>query len=690
VFLALPRAAFALPPEFISANGIQPGMKGYALAQFYADKIERFDVEILSVYGKRHPEKGYYRRMLGIVSGGSLEVSRGISTGFSGAPVYIDGRLAGAIESSPAWTAKNYVTIVGIEEMLELYNMPSFASGDAEAASVTAVNSYSSSPEAAGIGDERGAGSDDGTVERFELDTPIRLGESIIEGIAVADSPAQLGGLRGDGATLAMVRCGGIAIACDPATGAFVIDPLNARVDDADGAEPAFGPGEAGHRSLQTTQPFSDSFYPIGAPLDYAPFAPGAMISIPLVRGDLDLYLNGTLTYIAPDGRFIAFAHAIDGAYGSIRLPVARSHVYTTQTQLQENFSIIKTGDIVGTLLEDRNMGGAGTLATYEDFCSVHVKLTSAQSRFVAESNTEVVKSERHFRDYFPFTLGYMLGRTADEWGKGALHYALKMKLPGLDSPVLIEDTCFDQWDWRGSLVGMAAAIDARLVDSELGYFVPEWIDVECTFISDERTERIADVTFGRIVDGEFHEFETQPSAGNGAPAKLAQGDSFAADFKVVAPDGVTHSVYIETALADDFPVGGARIQLRGGRSRMPVDRGITPQMMQAYWNEMNSLVAFRKPAAPKSRDELYAELAEVENGGTIILEAVSTDEGKRDERGNLPRSYVVASFQSAAPGAPEFVWFDYRGAWGIDVEVVVKGNGAAEGGKTSKQASRC
>ena len=665
--VAIILAAFALPAlaldsEFIGADEIVPGMRGYALAQFYGDAIERFDVEIVSVYGKRHPAEGYFRRFVAVVDGGPLKISRGISTGFSGAPVYFDGRLAGAIESTPAYSAKNYVTIIAIEEMLTLFDSPSFKRRE--------VSGEDSTEES-------------NAVESTELSQAIIVEGETINRIAVAGSLSELEHFRSEKGTLAMVRCGGRIIVSVPSTGeVYLYDETTSAsahedVDKGNGSGAAFnivpliGPGGEGYPSLQTTPPFSYEYYPIGGAPAFAPFTPGAMISIPLVRGDMDAYLNGTLTYIAPDGRFLAFAHEIDGGRGGVRLPIARAHVYTTHTALEENWSLIRTGPVVATLYEDRQMGGAGAVVPYEDFCPVHVSMVSADSHTQDESDIEVVMSPSHFHTWLVTGLNFQLERTADQWGKGTLHYVLRIGLAGRDEPLTFEDTVYHPSDWRAPLAGVVQRIAERLTLSELGEFVPRWVDVECTYVKAERTARIADTEFGLLVDDEFEPFEGQDGVSNNAKKKLAPGAAFGVKFNVVMPDGRIQDAYIETVIPDDFPEGPARIQVRGGRTRMPDDRGMTPQLMGVYAMQMDALVRYYKPPVAMSRDELYAEISETEAGGAVILEIVAADEEKCDEKGFLPRFCIASSFNAPVRNAPEFTSYDYRGAWGMDVEIV-------------------
>src|SRR4030042_5192251 len=75
---------------------VKPGMKGKGKTVFLAGEIEEFDVEILGLIANNHPKRNI---ILARLSGKGLERT-GILQGMSGSPVYIDGKLIGAIAYS--------------------------------------------------------------------------------------------------------------------------------------------------------------------------------------------------------------------------------------------------------------------------------------------------------------------------------------------------------------------------------------------------------------------------------------------------------------------------------------------------------------------------------------------------------------------------------------------------------------
>src|SRR4051794_33332585 len=91
LMLSLP--AIAQTPKFLPLSDIQPGMKGIGRTVFQGTAIEEFQVEILGVLKNYGPKQDM---VLARLSGGPLEKT-GVIQGMSGSPVFINGRLVGAV-----------------------------------------------------------------------------------------------------------------------------------------------------------------------------------------------------------------------------------------------------------------------------------------------------------------------------------------------------------------------------------------------------------------------------------------------------------------------------------------------------------------------------------------------------------------------------------------------------------------
>src|SRR6266480_2059831 len=79
--------------RFMTIDELRPGMKGVGRTVFEGTKIEEFQAEIMGVLKNVQPKQDL---ILARLSGGPLEKT-GVIQGMSGSPVYMDGRLLGAV-----------------------------------------------------------------------------------------------------------------------------------------------------------------------------------------------------------------------------------------------------------------------------------------------------------------------------------------------------------------------------------------------------------------------------------------------------------------------------------------------------------------------------------------------------------------------------------------------------------------
>lgn len=116
-FLLFFAQAVSAATPIITVDELRPGMHGIAKTVISGADIETFDVEILGVTGSQ--AEGH--SILVKASGDLIERSGGIAQGMSGSPVYINGRLAGAVAYGKAFSDPDYCFLTPIEEMLAMF-----------------------------------------------------------------------------------------------------------------------------------------------------------------------------------------------------------------------------------------------------------------------------------------------------------------------------------------------------------------------------------------------------------------------------------------------------------------------------------------------------------------------------------------------------------------------------------------
>src|SRR5204863_7354147 len=97
---------------------VRAGMRGTGRTVFSGDRVEEFQVEILGVLENFGPKESL---ILARLSGGPLEHT-GVMQGMSGSPVYIDGKLAGAVAMAFPFSKDPIAGIRPIEEMIRATN----------------------------------------------------------------------------------------------------------------------------------------------------------------------------------------------------------------------------------------------------------------------------------------------------------------------------------------------------------------------------------------------------------------------------------------------------------------------------------------------------------------------------------------------------------------------------------------
>jgi len=324
----------------IPVSELKPGMVAIGRTVFQGDQLEEFKAHILGVL---HNSIGPRRDLiLARLEGGPL-ANTGVIAGMSGSPVYIDGRLVGAVSYSLGEFSKEPLAgITPIEEMIADATLP---------------------------GQRRAQ------VPRAQLTLPVTqegLRDSLRQAFSwvrpFADSPADVS-VIGTNAVNA-----GIATLLRP-----ISTPINFSGFDTQTIEPlvsafrdlGFLPVMAGAAQLGSQS--STASAPSGS--SSAPLRPGDPIGVALMNGDMEVGATGTVTEV--DGnRVYAFGHPFYGL-GPTQFPMTRAHVITVLPSLSSSMKIASTGDVIGIMQQDRATTIAGTLGPGPAMIPISLTLNS-------------------------------------------------------------------------------------------------------------------------------------------------------------------------------------------------------------------------------------------------------------------------------------------------------------------------
>src|SRR5580765_5514121 len=104
----------------LTSDHLEPGMKARVLTVFEGEKVEEFDAEIVGVLKGGHAEGDQ------IIARATSPraIQSGIAQGMSGSPVYVDGKLIGALSGGWSFVKDPLFVITPVAEMLEVLDAP--------------------------------------------------------------------------------------------------------------------------------------------------------------------------------------------------------------------------------------------------------------------------------------------------------------------------------------------------------------------------------------------------------------------------------------------------------------------------------------------------------------------------------------------------------------------------------------
>ncbi len=283
--------------KYIGLDEIRRGMKGYCLTSYEGTKIEKFAVDVISVV------RGFEPGRDAILVQGTDErfIHTGPVAGCSGSPVYIDGRMAGALAFGWSYSKDALYGVTPIGEMLR-------------------------------VGEDRDdVAADSGPAFNYDFSKPIDL--------------AQLDSLVASGQIWKKAKGGAMSELICPLVPsglpASVCEQLDSSVGPL-GFMAVSGIGSAGGDG------------------ESAELGPGGGLVVTLVSGDITMAAVGTVTEVVGD-KVYAFGHSFLG-YGPIDFPMATGKVHTVVSRQVRSFKLVTPLETVGALRADGSAAVVGEI----------------------------------------------------------------------------------------------------------------------------------------------------------------------------------------------------------------------------------------------------------------------------------------------------------------------------------------
>lgn len=324
----LAAAPFAQTPV-ISVDEVRPGMVGIGRTVFAGNTIEEFTVHIIGVLKNVvGPNRDI---ILARLEGGPL-AHTGVIAGMSGSPVYIDGRLLGAVSYQLGQFPKE--PIAGITPIGEMTDATALAPATPGTRPV-AIHWPPSPEELIAIWSrDLGRTPAANAAVLGAADPSLLQMASLLRPISV---PLVSSGFSAD-----------------------VLAPMS----------PAFA--ERGFVPVSSSAGASQS-----RPVSTAPRAlrPGDAMGVGLLTGDFMLGATGTVTHVDGD-RVYGFGHPMYNL-GPTEFPLTQADVHVVLPSLMTSSKLASFGEVVGTVQQDRATAVAGRLGAPPKMIPVKITLNS-------------------------------------------------------------------------------------------------------------------------------------------------------------------------------------------------------------------------------------------------------------------------------------------------------------------------
>ena len=473
--------AAAATAETMPLSQVQKGMRGYGVTVFEGNRLDKFDVEILGVLHNIGPGQNL---ILAKVDSPVIQRA-GVIAGMSGSPIYIDGKVIGALAWSWQFEKEPVAGITPIEEMLKIADLGASTSS----AVIAATPRISASEFVSAIANQKEA-------EVFE---------KLESGFASASPASTMSGVRPIAVPLSM--------------SSFAPDTISrfSKYFDAMGfvAVP----------SGSTTAGASSS-------LSKAEFHAGDAVGAVLLNGDFNVAATGTVTFI--DGnRVYAFGHPFLDM-GEVSFPMAKSDIIAVMPSLASSFKFANAGAIVGSFRQDRSTGIMGMIGDKADM--IPIDLTVEGSGPVKAYHVNIIRHSMLSPLILAMAADSVVANAQRAAGERTVVMDSEIKLKGFDESIRLRE------GWAGAQARQAipaylALVAGYVMSNEFRVADIESIKIHLRHDDDLKIAKLLEASIeppanGRITPGDTVKVRTV--------LKPFRGEPFVESFDLKIPDNQT------------------------------------------------------------------------------------------------------------------------------------------------------
>jgi hypothetical protein len=287
------------PAKYIGIDEIRPGMKAYCLTCYSGTKIEKFEMDVVSIIHNYEPGRDT------ILVQGTDErfIHTGPVWGCSGSPVYIEGRLAGALATAYTYSKDPLYGVTLIKDMLRVDKAVLPRPSPAHHGYLL---NFTEPIDFARIHEQ--------------ITTPQFSKPHTLTGMAALPCPLITSGLPTQVAEQLNESVEPLGLAVVSGTGGGIATNIDMDIQ----------------------------------------LAPGGCLAVPLVAGDISMEAIGTATDVVGD-KVYGFGHSFLG-YGPVNLPMATGQVHTVVSSVARSVKLASAIKIVGALTRDESTAVIGRI----------------------------------------------------------------------------------------------------------------------------------------------------------------------------------------------------------------------------------------------------------------------------------------------------------------------------------------
>ena len=408
VFFLTAESVFAMP-EILPLDKVESGMNGVAYTIVdNSGEIKPFDVNII---GLMDNGKGSQKMIMAKASGSVVEKTGGVLQGMSGSPVYVDGKLVGALAAGLKEMSPYTFFITPIESMLKLWEMPDDK----------AKNQYKKNQ----------------TIENVEEEKNSEVEEKISE-------PEEEISLEEENKISQKVSTQG-----EEKHPSEIITPPNLQGEEKS-ALFFSGFDTSGLNFLKNEmKPFGfQKFFNVSSSngstsLKYdATLQPGGAMGVAVVFGDFLVGATGTVT--AVDGnKVLGFGHSFTHS-GNVNFFMTDSAVIgSISGENGVGVKIASVGNIIGRINQDREAGVAGIIGKFPSVVPISVTIKDKDLNVTENYNATIAYNENLIPKLGASIAYTALSKTADSLAESTVDVDFKIKTNVADGGIFSRQNTF-------------------------------------------------------------------------------------------------------------------------------------------------------------------------------------------------------------------------------------------------------